>query len=154
MFLKNLFVQKTTNTADIKIIDQWSVLQGENNGNPTIIRLNTGVKKIVGHPSYSYRIGIAIPLKNPQENGLPSPEENLDFYKIEDEIFNLFQNNNEAFVCVIITTNGMKEFVIYSTTDQDIETKIDSLKSKFSEYDFQNYVQKDKNWDTYKEFNK
>ncbi|MFH1896269.1 MAG: hypothetical protein ABH814_02225 [bacterium] len=45
MFLKNLFGQKSTNTADIKITDQWSVLQGENNGSPMIIRLNTGVKK-------------------------------------------------------------------------------------------------------------
>lgn len=154
MFLKNLFRQKSINTADIKITEQWSVLQGENNDNPMFIRLNTGVKKIVGHPSYPYRIGIAIPLKNPQEDGFPRSEENLDFNQIEDEIFNLFQNNNEAFVCAIITTSGMKEFMIYSTTDQNIEIKIYLLKSKFSEYDFQYYVQKDINWDMYKEFNK
>jgi hypothetical protein len=148
MFLKNLFGHKNTNNSPIK--DQWSVLQGSNEDNPMIIRLNTGVKSIVGQAPYVYRIGIAVPLLQPQENKMPSPKENLDFNNIEDEIYNLFEKNNEAYVCAIITTNGMKEYLIYSSTDLNINKNIEILKSKFSKYEFQNYVQKDSNWDVYK----
>lgn len=154
MFFKNLFGKKTNNTKDWNITDQWLILDGENAGYPMIIRLNTGVKEIVGHPLFPYRIGIAIPLKHPQENGLPIHEEQQYFYQIEEEIYNLFQNNDEAFVCILITTSNFKEYVMYSKTNQKIKQKIHALKSKFPEYDFQHYVQKDKNWDMYKNIDK
>jgi len=133
------------------IKDQWSVFQGNHDGMPSFFRLNTGVESMIGDRAYSFRIGIAVPLKRPQENGLPSEEENVYVNQIEDEIFTFFDKELRGFVCVIIATGGMKEFMMYSKIE-NIEELIGELKSKFPEYDFQHYVVKDENWDGYKGF--
>lgn len=129
------------------------MLQGGKEGKPLIVRLNTGVQSIIGNKLYPFRIGIAIPLTKPQENGLPIGEENLFFNQIEDEIVAYFGKEQRGFVCAIVTTSGMKEYMTYSKTD-DIKNLIETLKLKFPGYDFQNYVEKDEHWDGYKEFNK
>lgn len=146
----NNFVQKSINIDDINISNEWAFIEFESEGIPGFIRLNTGVKKIVGDNSYPHLIGITIPLKNQQENGLPTPEENLNFNKIEDEIAKLFQKDNKAFLCVTITSNWLKDFLIYSSNDQNINKKMKILKSQFTEYNFEYYTHNDKNWDIYK----
>ena len=108
---------------------------------------------MTGHPEFPYRVGIAVPFLLPQSDGLPNGEENFDFNEIEDTMFDLFQKDNEAIVCAIITTGGMREFVIYSSSNKIVD-KVKQLKSKFSKYDFQNYVSEDKKWDGYKEWAK
>jgi hypothetical protein len=134
-----------------KVKDQWSVLQGEYNGKPMLTRLNIGIKPLVGNKSYPYRIGIAVPYINPQSNGLPSGEENLRFNDIEDKINNYFSKKQIGYLCVIITTNGMKEYMIYSKVDK-ISDLIDSLKQNNSDYDFQHYVSRDDGWEGYNQF--
>jgi hypothetical protein len=148
MFFKKKYTPKT----DLQIADNaWQVSQGQHQGSPLIARVNTWAKEILGHPEFPYRVGIAVPFLSPQADGLPTKEENFGFNEIEDEIFDLFQKDNEAIVCVIITTSGMREFLIYSST-KEVDEKVNQLKSKFSKYDFQSYVQEDKKWDGYKEW--
>ncbi len=137
---------------DYTIIEgPWSVSQANHDGKPVFLRLNTGVEPMIGDKVYSFRIGIAVPLQRPREDGLPSEEENIYFNQIEDEIFTFFDKELRGFVCVIIATGGMKEFMTYSKIE-NIDELIGGLKLKFPEYDFQSYVVKDENWDGYKEF--
>lgn len=146
------FKKKRTSKTDLQITDNaWQVSQGQHQGNPLFVRVNTWAKEILGHPEFPYRVGIAVPFLSPQADGLPTKEENFDFNEIEDEIFNLFQKENEAIVCVIIITSGMCEFLICSS-NREIDEKVNQLKSKFSKYNFQNYVSEDKKWDGYKEW--
>ena len=135
------------------IKDEWSVFEGHHNGKPLLVRLNTGVAHIAGNRLYVFRIGIAVPLKHPQENGLPTPEENLYFKDIEDEIHAYFEKEQRGFVCAIISTSGMKEFMMYGKSE-NVQDLIGILKTKFSAYDFQNYVKRDENWEGYKNLNK
>jgi hypothetical protein len=135
----------------VKIKEQWAMLQGEYGGKLMLVRFNTGVKSLVGSKSYPFRIGIAIPFKKPQSNGLPSGEENLCFNQIEDEIGNFFNKEQRGFVCAIITTNGMKEYMNYSQSD-DFSDLMSRLKQKFPEYVFQIYAARDENWEVYQKF--
>ena len=45
----------------------WSVLQGVNNGFKMILRLNTGLAPLIGHPDYSNQVGIAVRLNDADE---------------------------------------------------------------------------------------
>ena len=54
---------------------KWSVLQGEHNGQFMLVRRNDSAAQLRGHAEYRYRIGVAVPLKAPDERGLPSDEE-------------------------------------------------------------------------------
>jgi len=82
---------------------------------------------------------------------LPTENENLILWQIEEEIFNILQEEVRGFVSLIITTKGMREFVIYSKENK-YEDIIEKLKSTFLKYDFQSYIEEDPDWLGYRYF--
>src|SRR5438477_8193661 len=91
--------------------DQWAVAQGENNGNPMIVRVNSSAKDYAGHPELPIRLGIAVPLNAPNEHGFPGEAEAQQLGDIEDRLFDTIGSLGR--VVLIITTSGMREFVSY-----------------------------------------
>ena len=121
--INKLFRSKATNSDHIHVKGMWSVLQGNHNGKPILIRLRTIAKELVGDKRYPYRVRIAMPFNHQDKKGMPTSEENQHLDSIEDEIGRLFEDNNEAYICIIITTGGMREFVIYRTKNEGIDPK-------------------------------
>ena len=133
--------------------ETWSVYQGEINGKPLLMRINTGAGQNGYGTTYKFRAGIAIPFKHPQAAEFPTSEENGHFNQIEDSIFELFRKNRRGLVCAVITTNEMKEFMVYCETS-NVDDVVYELKNKFHEHDFQSYIIKDENWEGYKNLTK
>src|SRR5437879_5728342 len=69
--------------------DKWSVSQGENNGKPMFIRMNSSAKQYAGHPELPVRLGIAVPLNDPNDHGLPKETESDQLGQIEDRLVEL-----------------------------------------------------------------
>ena len=67
--------KKHPNIEEIDIADEWQVFHGKHEGNPLIARFRTSAKVLIGHPSYIHQAGIAVPLNDPDQNGLPSVDE-------------------------------------------------------------------------------
>lgn len=134
-----------------KIKDEWSVGEGEHEGHRLIARVNVGVRQIVGDGQYPFRAGIAIPFRSPQHDGMPGEEENQLFNRIEDTIYDYFSSKRSGMLCLIITTQGMKEFIAYSTSD-DIAELIESLSQAFPAYNFQHYIERDEDWSVYQDW--
>ncbi len=135
-----------------KMKEEWTVLHGEHNHTPIIIRLNTGCKEIMGSENYSFRMGIALPFLKPQTDGFPSKEEKINLDLIENEIFEIFQENDFSIISAIITTNNMIEFMIYISDEKSAEGRINMIGSKHPSYKFQCYIVEDKDWNGYKDF--
>jgi hypothetical protein len=70
-----------------QILDNWSILTGEYNSKPIVVRKNTGLKNIAGKGYFDLRSGIAFNVLKPEDNGLPSPKENEELNKLEDSLF-------------------------------------------------------------------
>src|SRR5215471_3398461 len=92
--------------------ESWSILRGENNGQPMFVRLNTGARAVAGSAAYGIRVGVAIPLRNPRPDGLPDKVESEQLRSIEDAL--IVASNEHAILVAIITTSGMREFVFYT----------------------------------------
>jgi hypothetical protein len=89
--------------------DHWQLLRGTLSGKPMFVRLNRGVVAIVGRPGHGIQVGLAVPLRDPRPDGLPS---NADFdvlTEIEDAILPLAAER--ADLVAVVTTGGMREFV-------------------------------------------
>lgn len=136
----------------MKIQEEWSVNEGDNNGKPIFVRVNNWCSTIISKRVFVYRLGIAIKFKEKQMNGLLHRDEVGIFNLIEDDIFEIFQNKNFGVVSLIVTTNNMREFVLYLTSNNKVEEKILVLKKKYKEYEFQFYLEEDANWKLYNEF--
>ena len=122
------------NYSDPFLIEDWTVGQSELNGKPIFLRSNIGFKEFKDKDVYPYRIGFAFPLLNPKSNGLPTDDEMNQLNEIEDLLDNKLVQKKYAFLTLVITTSGMREFVFYSNKPDDVKKQIDSIKKSIKHH--------------------
>jgi hypothetical protein len=98
------------------------------------------------------QIGIAVPLKQPREDGLPTNEEGNQLYEIEDEIRRIFTPSNESLFAGIITTAGMREFFLYTSNPSAASDKAKLLADTIKHHQIQFVINDDPEWNVYKSF--
>ena len=64
----------------------WGIAKAEYGGSPLLIRFNKSAEEWVGNAGLPIKLGFAIPLNLPNENGLPDPDENQQLNDVEDVI--------------------------------------------------------------------
>jgi hypothetical protein len=127
----------------------WSVGQGQNDGRVMIVRLNTGYRKLGSVPAYEHQVGIAVPFRTPEPTGLPSSAENAELGEIEDLICDSLQEQTESLLVAIITTSGMREFVLYTRAPQELQQRFEKLRSRITSHEMQMMIQPDPGWEIY-----
>ena len=116
------------------------------------VRRNDSVKQLMGHQDYKYRAGFAVPLLNPNPDGLPTNEEMEVLNSIEEALSLELEKNQEALLVLVITTSGMREFVCYTKNPDVVNRAMNIVQSKFTSHKVQSYVENDPNWGLYKQF--
>jgi hypothetical protein len=134
------------------IPDRWSVGRGDREGKPIITRFNKGLQTVVGHPSFKKQIGIAVPFTHPTEDGLPGSEERAQLSDLEDEIRQQFSIGNESLFAGVITTGGMREFVLYTSNEPGAVAKAQLLARDTKHHVVQYIVNDDPEWNVFKTF--
>lgn len=142
--------KKKKSWYEITITDSWSLFEGKYNNSPMIVRKNFGVKELVAHRDLPCHVGFAIPLNNPNKNGLPTEHENVVLSQIEDILLDALKNS--AVLVLVITTNRMREFVFYSNSSDDIIRWYENGNQKIKDHQIQIAVEVDKSWGVYKQF--
>ncbi len=131
---------------------KWNVSTGSHDGRAMIVRRNQSATDLIGHVDYAHRVGFAMPLLTPNEDGLPTGEESSVLNEIEDALADSIETGQDGLLTVIVTTSGMREFVFYTRKPGDIESVATAIRQAFPSYDIQFYIASDKNWDGYKQF--
>ena len=149
--MANLFRKKYPQKNAISLKENWSISKGSHQGNLLLIRFNTDAKRIIGHPDYQHQVGIVIPINSPTEIGLPDNAESVDLNKIEDLLVNQLQENNESLLVAVITTSGVREFVLYTSDPQNLKEKFDLIKEFVQTHEPQIIIQPDEKWEIYKQ---
>src|SRR3954470_20815437 len=85
---------------------------GKTGKQPLIARVRNDVAPLIGSPEHGIQIGIAIPLHDAQRNGLPTAAELPQLDAIEALID--AEVAERAVLVAVITTSGMREFVLYT----------------------------------------
>ena len=129
-----------------------SVLKGERNGKPLFVRRNDSAAILTTHPEFRYRAGVAVPLNYPNEHGLPSENEMQELNVIEDSLTSQMEAGQQSIQVLVITTNGMREFVFYTRDSALINKVIERLRSKIKSHKVQAYVTEDPGWEVYETF--
>lgn len=127
----------------------WTVATGDSDGKPLFVRLNTGAAAVAGHSALGHRVGVAVLLQAPDPSGLPSAQESATLAQIEDALEGALRVGHEAILVLVLTTDGMREFVLYSAAPQNLEAAISSVRAQFPSYAIQFYVEPDGEWDAY-----
>jgi hypothetical protein len=130
----------------------WTVASGDDNGKPLFVRVNTGAAAVAKEPTLPARVGIAVPLRAPDESGLPTADESDVLAQVEAALEGALRVGHEAILVIVLTTGGMREFVLYTAAPQNVEAAVASIRAQFPDYEIQFYVQPDVEWDGYAAF--
>ena len=122
------------------------VTTGQRDGTPMFVRSHTGYREFKGVTGYEHQIAIAVPLRDPDANGLPKSAENEELNAIEDAICPLLEAANESLFVAAVTTGGMREFIFYSKSPDQVQAKFQQLRNKITDHKLQLKVQPDKEW--------
>ena len=132
--------------------DQWALASGTREGKPIITRFNMGLRALMGHPSFTKQIGIAVPFSHPRDDGLPASEEGQQLSDLEDEIRRRFTVGNESLFVGVITTGGMREFVLYTSNEVGAISKAQQLARETTHHEVQFVINDDPEWSVFKAF--
>ena len=69
---------------------------------------------------------------------------------IENQLVDSLEDNNESLFAGTISTDGMREFVFYTSNPDAVVTKFEGLKKNTTSHELQLMIQVDKGWLTYK----
>jgi hypothetical protein len=149
-----LFGKKYPLKADIKVEEKWSISTGHTDRGVLFVRMNNGLRDLAGHPDYPFQVGIAIPLRDKNENGLPTPNEQKSLDVIEEEIYQKICFDNEILLATILTFPEVREFSFYASDPEVVKERFFLAKNSISSHELQLNIQKDKDWKVYKALSK
>ena len=130
----------------------WTVAKGERDGKPILVRRNQSAISLAGHADYKFRVGVAIPLKEPNSDGLPINTEMNQLNTIEDQLCEVLERQQESLQVLSITTQGMREFVFYTRSPTVATSAIEGLRMQIQTHEIQSYVAEDPKWGVYAQF--
>jgi hypothetical protein len=131
---------------------KWSAIQGSHGGKPMFLRRNDSAAQLAGHPDYKYRVGVALPLRAPNEHGLPSNDELNSLGLFEDSLASRLEAGEQSILVLAITTAGMREYVFYTRDPASADAILESLRAETSSHEIQRYITEDPKWQLYMQF--
>ncbi|HLY39794.1 MAG TPA: DUF695 domain-containing protein [Terracidiphilus sp.] len=141
--------RKSLKSEDLPLAEEWTVAEGEHNGNPMIVRMNAAYREFTGVEGYDHQVGIAMPLLDPEPSGLPSTTENAQLDDIEEHLCGLLEADRESIFVAVITTSGMRELVFYTRDPENVKAKFEDAKSRVDGHQVQLLIQPDREWKIY-----
>jgi len=136
----------------LTIPTDWGLSVAETDEGPMVLKINSGYKDLMGHPDYSYQIGVAVPLNNPNDAGMHDEEEGEQVAEIEEKLVEALEHDKLALYVFAQTSSGAKEWVFYTGNPEEVETRIANVRKQVSTHTLQNIAQEDPDWETYKDF--
>ena len=114
-----------------------------------VVRTNTRYRNSSGVIGHEHQVAIAVPVRAPQPNGLPSSGEGGDLDLIEDAICSLLETESESLFVAVITTSGMREFALYTRSPEQVKQKFERVRSSIKTHEIQLMIKPDKDWHGY-----
>jgi hypothetical protein len=143
------FNKKTSTEDETPATHNWFVSERIHGGNPMIVRADAAFRGRGGVAGYTHQVGIAVPLRKPEPNGLPSTEESEQLNLIEETICGELETGRESMLVGVITTNGMREFVLYTKDPKKMQERFARWQELLVSHELQLMIQPDRAWDVY-----
>ena len=130
--------------------DGWQVFQGTSEGRALFARFDTRARRLANDPRYAIQLGVAVPLRAPDSHGLPNWQEIGQLEAFEDALIKKVAK--KAVLVGVVTTNGMREFVLYTGSGDWIPALHEDLKATLPTHQVQVMAQTDPSWSVYRQF--
>lgn len=132
--------------------EHWKVVQGESEGGPLVLRINSDAAKYAAHPELPIRLGVTVAFNAPNEHGFCTPEEGEQLNQIEDQLVSRLQTNHAGFLVLVVTFGGKREFIFYVRDDQEASSAVDLVRDRTASHSLLYGLETDPEWLYYSQF--
>ena len=130
----------------------WAVAEGKHEGKAVATRFNVALRPIAGRAEFPDRLGIIAPLRDVNDRGFPNRAEIRQLDAIEELIEKRMSGGNESLLAGVVTSNGIREFVIYTSNLDAAKSKADAVVREVTTHALHVIVRNDPEWRVYRTF--
>ena len=130
----------------------WSIATGEDQGNPLIFRVRNAPPSFVVQLEFSTLLAIAWSFEPINETGMPSPDDTKRMTELEDLLETGLEGSKEAFLTVVVTGNGVREWQWYARSSDRVMELVNSTLGHLEPFPIQISFQDDPEWQGYDGF--
>ena len=135
-----------------EIIEDWGVYFCRwFDEQPACVRVNLALALLEFDPQekYTKRIQLSVMLKNPDENGFPTKEEEETLYQIEDLLDSIIKEKEGILAAFLRWDKRLSVFTYVEDEKGYEEAFAVALKEQFPGYEYKFWVDEDEEWETY-----
>jgi hypothetical protein len=132
--------------------DDWTLGQGERDGFPMIVRIANAYHGLAPLPQYEHHLIVSVRFRKPQSNGFPSSQEGDALESLEQNLYGLLEIDNDALCALVITNNGLRDFIYYTRNVEGTKNKLEHTRSIFKGFQVEFALEPARDWEIYKTF--
>jgi hypothetical protein len=132
--------------------DDWTLCRGERDGFPMIVRLANAYQGLAPVPGYDHHVIVSAQFRSPSQSGFPSSEEGDDLETFEENLCGLLEAGNDSLCTLVITNNGLRDFIFYTRDTEGVKARLDAEVSKLKGFVFEVAIEPAEDWRIYKTF--
>lgn len=132
----------------------WTIAQGERDGFPMIVRIGNAFSGLAPVPGYDHHIIVSVHFRQRRPNGFPSSEEADDLTALELNLCGILEADNESHCVLVITNNGLRDFIFYTRNVDAMRKKLDENTPVFRGFEVEIAIEPAREWEIYKAFSR
>jgi hypothetical protein len=132
--------------------DTWSVATSEVDGKPLIFRIRTALPAFARQEEFPHLLAVAWPYESPAEHGMPSDEVVDRMSRLEDLLVEAFEGAGQAFLTVVATGNGVREWQWYARDPDGVMALVNDALGESEPFPVEFSIQDDPDWAGYSQF--
>jgi hypothetical protein len=131
---------------------KWSIATAEDNGKPLIFRVRNQSPSFATRANFPHLLAVCWQYQSPNGQGMPSADEAQRMAELEDLLEAGLESVREAFLTVIVTGNGVREWQWYARDPEKTMELVNKTLGRLDPFPIQFSFQDDLDWEGYNQF--
>jgi hypothetical protein len=132
--------------------DTWTMATGDDDGTPLIFRIRNQPPSFARKDSFPHLLGVCWQYGPENENGMPAADVVERMGQLEDLLVPAFEESRQAFLTVVVTGNGVREWQWYARNADKVMELVNEALDAYEPFPVEFSFQDDPQWEGYSRF--
>jgi hypothetical protein len=132
--------------------DSWKLAKAEDDGRSLIFRIRTAPPAFARKDQFPFLLAVCWKYESPNEHGMPSKDDADRMGELEDLLLPVFEGKQKAFLTVVVTGNGVREWQWYAADKDAVMKLANQTLGERDPFPIEFVFQDDPDWDAYGRF--
>src|SRR5262245_30851974 len=130
---------------------EWQAMEGTMGGSPALVLLNTGLRRVAGHPAYDHRLAVHVPFNRARPDGMPETEDEYTaVQEIGTRLGEGLEEGQQSLLAATIMTKGRRDLILHTHDVDGALRRLESLKAGVQTHRVEASAERDTFWGLYR----